>query len=54
MRTYTLTVKADEEEVTGLKPGVYVAHVSDEAVSIAFKPQGKHTFRVARAMQEEK
>jgi hypothetical protein len=54
MRVYTLTIAPSEEEVTGLKPGTYVAHVSDEAVSIAFKPKGKHVFRVARAMDEEK
>jgi hypothetical protein len=54
VRVYTLRITAAEEDVTGLKPGVYVAHVSDDAVSIAFKPQGKHTFRVARAMEEEK
>lgn len=55
MRIYTLTIttKADET-ATGLARGTYVAHVSDDAVTIMFKPVGKPTFRVGRAMDEEK
>jgi hypothetical protein len=55
VRIYTLsiTTKADEA-ATGLARGTYVAHVSDDAVTIAFKPIDKSAFRVGRAMEEEK
>jgi hypothetical protein len=53
VRVYTLTITADDE-VTGLKPGTYVAHVSDDAVTITFKPRNSGTFRPGRTMEEEK
>jgi hypothetical protein len=54
MRVYTLTIRTKSDEVaTGLKRGTYVAHVSEDAVTIAFKPVGKATFRVGRAMEKE-
>jgi hypothetical protein len=54
MRVYTLTITTKADEVaTGLARGTYVAHVSDDAVTIAFKPAGKATFRVGRAMEKE-
>jgi hypothetical protein len=55
MRIYTLTISTEAEEMaTGLKRGTYVAHVSDDAVTIAYKPHDKSAFRVGRAMEEEK
>jgi hypothetical protein len=55
MRVYTLniTTKADET-ATGLARGTYVAHVSDDAVTIMFKPASKSAFRVGRSMDEER
>lgn len=53
MRVYTMTI-ADEGDATGLKPGTYVAHVSDDAVTFMFKPKGATTFRVGCPMSEEK
>jgi hypothetical protein len=55
VRVYTLTILTKSDEVaTGLARGTYVAHVSDDAVTIMFKPEGKSAFRVGRAMEEEK
>jgi hypothetical protein len=51
MRVYTLTITTKADEVaTGLARGTYVAHV---ALTIMFKPAGKSTFRVGRAMEKE-
>lgn len=54
MRVYTLTIRAGDEQVCGMKPGVYVVHVSEESVTIMLKPKGDTTFRVARVMEVEK
>jgi hypothetical protein len=53
VRVYTLTIGKEDADVTGLEPGTYVAHVSDESLTIMFRPVGERTFRLGKPMEEE-
>jgi hypothetical protein len=54
VRIYTLTISNEDAAVTGLEPGTYCTHVSDESLTIMFRPVGERTFRLAKPMEEEK
>ena len=52
----TTTISHRDEERTGLKPGQYVIHLSDDGRvgSLMFRPEFASTFRAGVALDEDK